>query len=80
MCAYFSKAENETSGGMKQAAKEAHLLGKTNLENIRTVARAYFMKRESLVQKAVYLVISEVWLRKTFPKVILLNSNIPERL
>lgn len=27
MCAYFSKAENETSEAMKQAAKEAHLLG-----------------------------------------------------
>ena len=77
MCAYFSKAENETSEAIKQAAKEAHLLGKTNSENIRTVARPYFMKRESLVQKAVYLVISELWLRKTFPKVIFLNSNIP---
>ena len=40
MCRYFSRIENETLEAMKQAAKEAHALGKTNLEKMRTVARA----------------------------------------
>ena len=79
MCACFCKAQNETSQAMKQAAKEAHTLGKTNLEKMRTVARAYSEKRECSVQEAVYLLMPKLWLRKTFPKAISLNSNIPER-
>ena len=34
MCVYFSKAENETSEVMKQAAKEAHALGKTSCKSV----------------------------------------------
>ena len=78
MCCYFSRTENETLEAMKQAAKEAHALGKTNLEKMRTVARASSTKRKCSVQKAVCLVMSELWLRKALPEVIFLNSNIPE--
>ena len=56
MCAYFSKAEDETSEAMKEAAKEASVSGKSNFEEMRAVARAYSTKRESSVQGAVYLV------------------------
>ena len=80
MCADFSKTENKTSEAMKQAAKEAHALGKTNLEKMRTVARAYSTKREFSVQEAVYLVMPELWFRKTFPKVIIkavLRYHVP---
>ena len=45
MCAYFSKAENETSEAMKQAAKEAGMSGKTDLEKMRAVAKAYSKKK-----------------------------------
>ena len=79
MCAYFSKTENETSEAMKQAAKEAGMSGKTELEKMRAVAKAYSKKRECSVQEAVYLLMPELWLRKTFPKVIFLNSNVPEK-
>ena len=37
------------------------------------------MKRECSVQEAVYLVMPELSLRKTFPKEAFLNSNIPEK-
>ena len=30
-------------------------------------------------QEAVYLVVPELWLRKIFPKVIFLNSNLPDK-
>ena len=79
MCAYFSKAEDETSEAMKQAAKEASVSGKSNFAKMRAVARAYSAKRECSVQEAVYLVMPQLWLTKTFPKVIFLNSNIPEK-
>ena len=79
MCAYFSMAENETSEAMKQAAKEAFFSGKTELEKMRAVAKTYSKKRECSVQETVYLLMPELWLRKTFPKVIFLNSNVPEK-
>ena len=59
--------------------KEASVSGKSNFEKMRAVAGAYFTKRECSVQEAEYLVMPELWLRKTFPKVIFLNSNIPEK-
>ena len=78
MCAYFSKSEDETSEAMKQAAKEAATCGKNKLELMKSIARAYATKRECSVQEAVYHVMPELWLRKTFPGVIFANSNLPE--
>ena len=78
MCAYFSKSEDETSEAMKQAAKEAFNSNKNNIEQMRSIARAYANKRECSVQEAVYILMPELWLRKTFPGVIFANSNLPE--
>ena len=78
MCILF-KTEDETSEAMEQAAKEASLSGKSNFKKMKAVARANSTKRECSVQEAVYLVMPELWLRQTFPKVIFLNSNIPEK-
>ena len=77
MCAYLSKAENETPEAMKQAAEEAGISGKRELKKIRAIAKAFSKERECSVGEAVYLVMPELWLRKTFPKVIFLNSNVP---
>ena len=78
MCAYFSKSEDETSEAMKQAAKEAVNFNKTNIEQMKSVARAYATKRECSIQEAVYLLLPELWLGKTFPGVLFANSNLPE--
>ena len=48
MCAYFSTAENETSEAMQQASKEAGMSGKTELEKMRAVAKAYYKKKRVL--------------------------------
>ena len=37
-------------------------------------------KRECSIQEAVYQVMPELWLRKVFPGVLYVNSNIPEKL
>ena len=45
---------------------------------MRSVARAYATKRECSVQEAVYILMPELWLRRTFSGVIFANSNLPE--
>ena len=79
MYAYFSKAEDETSEAMKQVVQDAINGKKSDFERMKAIARAYATKREWSVQEAVYLVMPELWLQKTFPKVLFLNSNIPEK-
>ena len=74
----FSKYEDEVSEAMKQATKEVFNSNKTNIEQMRSIARVYATKRECSVQEAVYLLMSELWLRKTFPGVVFANSNLPE--
>ena len=74
MCAYFSKSEDETSEAMKQAAKEAFNTNKTNIEQMRSISRSYQTKRECSVQEAVYLIMPELWLRKSFPGVVFAKS------
>lgn len=78
MCAYFSKCEDETSQAMKRAAKEAAMSNKSYQQQMRIIAKAFSTKRECSVQEAVYLVMPELWLRKTFPAVLFANSNMPE--
>lgn len=75
--AYFSKAEGETSEEMKQAARDTIAGNKSDHEKMKAIARTYTTKREGFVQEAVYLVIFELRLRKKFPAVIFLNSNMP---
>ena len=79
MCAYFSKAKDDTSEAMKPAAREALAGNKFDYEKMKAIARAYDTKRECSVQEAVYLVMPELWLHKIFPAVIFLNSNTPEK-
>ena len=49
----FQKSEDEVSDAMKQAAKEAFNSNKTNLEQMKSIARAYATKRECSIQEAV---------------------------
>ena len=79
MCAYFSKAKDETSEAMKQAANEELSGNNSHYEKMKAIAPAYATKRESSVQGAVYLIMPGLWLRKTFPKIFFLNSNLPEK-
>lgn len=66
--AYFSKAEDETFEVMKKTAKEWRVSGKTDFEKMKAVARAYSTKRECSIQDTVHVVIPELRLTKTFPK------------
>ena len=40
---------------------------------------AYLTKRECSVQESVYHILQGHWLRKTFPGIVLANSNTPKK-
>ena len=46
---------------------------------MKTVARAYLLKRECLLQDAVYQIMPKSWLRKVFAVVVNINSNVSEK-
>ena len=46
---------------------------------MKAIAKGYITNRECSVEEAVYLIMRELWLRKIFPQVIFLNSNLPEK-
>ena len=81
MCSYLSKQkqEDECSQAMKQAFKESLERGAGSYEQMKSVAHAHVSKRECSLQEAVYQVMPELWLRKVFPGVLYVNSNIPEK-
>ena len=79
MCAYSSRAEDKSSEAMKQAVKEAMKRNLSSYEQMKTIARAYITKRECSVQEAIYHVIPELWLRKSYALVIFINTNLPEK-
>ena len=78
MCKYLSKAEDKCSNAMKQALEEAREMSCSKYDEMVNIAHAYASKRECSVQEAVYHIMPELWLRKTFPKIQFLNSNLPE--
>ena len=80
MCAYFSKAEDGTSQVMEEACKDAFNRDVLDCEKMKVIAKAYTTKTECSVQEAVYMIMPELWLQKTFSKVMFLNSCLPECL
>ena len=46
---------------------------------MKSVVCAYVSKRECSLQEAIYQVMPEIWLRKIFPGVLYVHSNIPEK-
>ena len=46
---------------------------------MKALARAHITKIEWSVQEAVFFIMSELWLRKIFPRVIFSNRNLPEK-
>ena len=78
MCLYFSKTEDQCSQAMKQAAEEAFENNMHHHDTMKTTAKAYLNSRECSVQEAVYHILPELKLRRIFPAVGFVNTNIPE--
>ena len=78
MCQYFSKTEDQCSQAMKQAAKETFENNMHHHDTMKTIAKAYLSSRECSVQEAVYHILPELKLRRIFPAVCFVITNLPE--
>ena len=81
MCKYFSKTEDQRSQATKQAAKKALENNMHHHDTMKTIAKVYLSNlsnRECSVQEAVYHVLPELKLRRIFPAVYFVNTNLPE--
>ena len=78
MCQYFSKTEDQCSQAMKQAAKEAFENNMHHHDTMKTIAKAYLSSRECSVQEAVCHILSELKLRRIFPAMYFVNTNLPK--
>ena len=74
MCSYISKSEDKYSFAMKQAALESFDTKLYQFNTIKNILKAYTSNRECSVQEAV----PELHLRRVFPGVQFVNTNLPE--
>ena len=58
--------------------KEAHENNMHHHDAMKTIAKAYLSSRKYLVQEAVYQNLPELKLRRIFPAVYFVNTNLPE--
>ena len=77
LCSYMSKHEDSILEAMSEAAKTAREMNYSKYEQMRIIARAYITRLECSVQECVYLTLPELWLKRTFPKVQFVNTNLP---
>ena len=75
---YFSKTEDQCSQATKQAAKEAFENNIHDLDTMKTIARPYISHRECSFQEAVYHILPGLKLRRIFPAVYFVNTNLLE--
>ena len=78
VCSYFSKDETECSEAIMKAAKEAKTNNLDVRRSLRKVGAAFLSCREVSAQESVYSCMPELWLRKTFPGVVFVNTGLPQ--
>ena len=77
VCSYFSKDETECSQAITQQRKPKD--NNLNIrESLRKVGTAFLSCREVSAQECVYRCMPELWLRKTFPCTVFINTGLPE--
>ena len=79
MCSYLSKSEDECLHAMKRAIEDVFEKKLDNYNQMKLIAHSYVNRRERCDQECVHHVLSGQWLRKTFPSVVFVNSNVPEK-
>ena len=80
MCQYFSKAEDQCSQTMQQAAKKAFEINTHHHDTIKTIAKACLSNREFSTQEAVYHILPELKLWRVFPAVYFLTPIFHRKL
>ena len=78
ICSYLLKSADQCSQATKEAAKEAFENNLHHFETTKTTSQVYLTKRECSVQEIVYHILPELKLRRVFPAVHFVNTNVPE--
>ena len=78
VCSYFSKDETECSQAIKNATKEAKANNLNVKEGLKKVGAAFLSCREVSAHECVYRCMPELWLRKTFPGIVFVNTGLPQ--
>ena len=76
MCAYLRKSENICSQAMKHAFWESIKKKQGNYEQMCAAVNVYGSNQERYVEEAVHHYSLKLWLRKIFPGVIHVNTNL----
>ena len=63
---------------MKKAAREAFDTKLDQFNTLKNILKAYTSNRECSVQDAVFHIFPELYLRRVFPGVQSVNTNLPE--
>ena len=79
MCSQFSKSEDKYSFVMKLAAQEAFDTKLYLFNTMKNTLKADTSNRESSIKEAVYHILPELHLRRGFPGVQFVNTNLPEK-
>lgn len=69
----------ECSQAIADAAKEAKDSNLSTRDSLRKVGAASLSSREVSAQECVYRCMPEIWLRKFFPQVVYVNTDLPEK-
>ena len=77
MPAYFSKSESETSQALLQACSEIRSMKLQARESVHKLASFYSSSKQVFLQEVVYYSLPELWLRKCFPRTVIVNASIP---
>ena len=75
----MSEGETGCSEAIMTAAKEAKKENMGLREGLRKIGAAISSSREVSAQEFVYRCLPELWLRKTYPAIIFVNADLPER-
>ena len=77
LCSYMSKGETQCSKAIRAAAKEARKENLNLKQSLKKIGAAFLSSREVSSQECVYRCLPELWLRKTFPGTIFINTGLP---
>ena len=74
----MSKGETQCSEAIRTAAKEAKKENLNLKQSLRKIGAAFLSSREVSSQECVYRCLPELWLRKTFPGTVFINTALPD--
>ena len=79
LCSYMSKGKTQCSQAIRTDSFEARKSNLSLKNTLKKIGAAFLSRREVSSQECVYRCLPELWLRKTFPGTIFINTDLPEK-